>query len=133
MPHHIFTYGSLMFAPVWQRVVRGRCRFAAATLHGYARYAVVGESYPGLVAQAEASVDGILYFDVRADDVAALDLFEGPDYRRESVSVCLPTDKKINAHTYIYSNTEALVHAPWRPEQFDLQGFLYKYCKNECH
>ena len=82
MSHHIFTYGSLMFAEVWQRVVRGSYRSAPATIVDHARYALRGETYPGMIAEAGGTVLGVLYFAVDAQDLALLDAFEGTEYRR---------------------------------------------------
>ncbi|MGZ5781655.1 MAG: gamma-glutamylcyclotransferase family protein, partial [Burkholderiaceae bacterium] len=70
MSHHIFTYGSLMFPQVWQRVVRGQYHSANAIVSGYARYTIVGETYPAIIEQAGATVHGVVYFDVDEQDVA---------------------------------------------------------------
>ena len=82
MSCNIFTYGSLMFPNVWEQVVRGRYASVKAALEDHARYAIAGESYPGMVAQTGATVEGILYLDIDAADIARLDTFEGHDYRR---------------------------------------------------
>ena len=39
---HVFTYGSLMFEPVWGGVVAGRYRSMPAVLPGYRRQRVRG-------------------------------------------------------------------------------------------
>jgi len=89
MSAHVFTYGSLMFPEVWQRVVRGDYRSAPAVLDGHARFALAGETYPGAIARSGAIVAGIVYFDVSDADVAALDAFEGSQYRRDRVRIRL--------------------------------------------
>jgi gamma-glutamylcyclotransferase (GGCT)/AIG2-like uncharacterized protein YtfP len=127
MTRHIFTYGSLMFAPVWRHVVRSTYRFEAAAIEGHARYAVRGELYPGLIAEAHASTAGVVYFDVRAEDVLALDLFEGDEYRRETVKVRLADGRLVDADTYIYCKEGGLSLHPWVPEAFDMQGFMQTY------
>lgn len=127
---HIFTYGSLMFAPVWQRVVQGQCRSCAARLDGHARFAITGETYPGMVAQAGASVAGVLYFDVSGEDVDALDAFEGCEYRRTQVLVTLQTGETVAAGTYIYLLPEKLSSSPWMPEAFQLERFIGSYCRD---
>ena len=76
-----------MFDAVWSRVVAGRYRAAPARVRGYRRFAVLGESYPAVVPWADAEVIGRVYFDVDAADLARLDAFEGPEYRRETVEV----------------------------------------------
>lgn len=81
MTRHIFTYGSLMFAEVWQRVVAGDYRAVAADLMHHARYAVRGETYPGLVPQAGARVAGIVYLDVTDKTWRRSTALKGPTTR----------------------------------------------------
>lgn len=131
MAGHIFTYGSLMFAPVWQRVVQGTYRSAPARLDNYARFAITGETYPGMVAEDGASVIGVLYLDVSERDIAALDAFEGSEYRREDVLVTLETGETIAAGTYIYLLPEKLSQSPWSPEAFRLERFIGSYCRDK--
>lgn len=127
MSRHVFTYGSLMFAEVWQTVVRGRYRSEVVTLPGHARYAIDGESYPAVVPQAGASVEGRLYFDVMPDDLQRLDVFEGSDYRRGPVRVRAPGGE-IAADTYIYLDASRLLPQPWSAQAFDLSRFMATYC-----
>ncbi|HEX8884050.1 MAG TPA: gamma-glutamylcyclotransferase family protein, partial [Noviherbaspirillum sp.] len=77
MSANVFTYGSLMFAEVWQPLVSGRYPSGPAVLAGYRRFAVPGVTYPGIVAAPGQEVAGLLYRDVAPDDLARLDLFEG--------------------------------------------------------
>jgi gamma-glutamylcyclotransferase (GGCT)/AIG2-like uncharacterized protein YtfP len=128
MNQHIFTYGSLMFPQVWQRVVRGSYRSAAATAAGHGRFAIIGETYPGMVALAGAAVRGVVYFDVAPDDVAALNTFEGPDYRLDKIAVTLDSGENVKAGTYIYLESARLSNRPWLPERFQMQRFLDTYC-----
>lgn len=126
---HVFTYGSLMFAPVWTRVVRGDYRSAPAVADGHARHAIAGETYPGMVASAPDRVEGVVYFDVDAADLAALDAFEGADYRRADIDVRLADGSVMRAAAYLYLRTERLAAAPWRPDAFQMQRFLDTYCR----
>ncbi|MBI1892120.1 MAG: gamma-glutamylcyclotransferase [Burkholderiales bacterium] len=128
MKRHIFTYGSLMFAEVWRRVVASSYRSAKGKILDHARYAVMHETYPGLVVQKGASVEGIVYFDVQAADIAALDNFEGPDYFRRTVTVQLQ-NAQIEADTYIYGKQPGLSDMPWDPQAFEIERFLQTYCR----
>ena len=128
---HIFTYGSLMFPQVWQHVVRGTYRSAPASLAGHARYAIVGETYPGIIAQEGAQVAGVLYFDVAAQDVAALDAFEGEEYRRDQVPLTLASGEAMIAGTYVYLLPHRLSGLPWQPEAFRTATFLGTYCRDK--
>jgi gamma-glutamylcyclotransferase (GGCT)/AIG2-like uncharacterized protein YtfP len=131
MPAHVFTYGSLMFDTVWQRVVRGQYRSAAATLDGHVRLVVDGETYPGMIARAGSQVAGVLYFDVDAADLAALDYFEGQDYERVCVSVNTNSGDIVRAETYLYLPMQKLLEQPWEPETFQMQRFLQTYCREK--
>ena len=129
MSHHIFTYGSLMYQEVWQRVVRGNYRSADAMVSGYARYEIDGETYPAMVEQAGAAVSGVVYFDVDEHDTATLDMFEGMDYQRQSISAVFGSGEMLTVDAYIYLDRSRLSSAPWRSETFQLQHFLNTYCQ----
>jgi len=131
MSIHVFTYGSLMFPDVWQRVVRGDYRSAPARLDGHARFEITGETYPGMIPHPAARVEGVLYFDVLPADVAALDAFEGSEYRRDSVRVVLASGEAVEAGTYIYLRPEKLSGSPWLPEAFQMARFIGTYCREK--
>ena len=139
---HVFTYGSLMFPRVWSRVVAGTYTAAAASLSGFHRQRVRGQDYPSLArlpAGGEASViDGVLYLDVAAADLIALDAFEGADYRRIQVPVILGEDVDggrprgflLLADTYLYVAADNVEPGPWDPQEFErerIERFLREY------
>lgn len=131
MTSHVFTYGSLMFGQIWHRVVRGEYASAPAIAHGHARFAIKGETYPGMVHQPGASVEGVLYFDVGQDDIGALDAFEGSEYRRESIRVTLAGGETVQAETYVYLAAEKLSESPWLPDAFQMERFIGTYCREK--
>lgn len=131
MSSHVFTYGSLMFPQVWERVVRGRYRSAPAGVHGHVRYALAGETYPGMIAHPVGTVEGVVYFDVDADDIAALDAFEGTEYARHALQAQLAGGESIPVHTYIYLLPHRLSTLPWRPEAFQMHRFIESYCRDK--
>lgn len=124
----VFTYGSLMFAQVWQRVVHGRYRSEPAVAAGYVRLAIAGVDYPAMVARSGASVPGVLYFDVDARDMAALDAFEGADYCRVPLQVATASGATLTAHAYLYLPQQNLSESPWLPQAFDVARFIDAYC-----
>lgn len=128
---HVFTYGSLMFPEVWRRVVRGEYRSLTARLDGHARFAIEGETYPGMVARDGAWVEGMLYFDVSPADIGALDAFEGSEYRRDTVDVVLASGERVEAGTYIYLLPQKLSGSPWLPEAFQMERFIGSYCREK--
>jgi gamma-glutamylcyclotransferase (GGCT)/AIG2-like uncharacterized protein YtfP len=120
-----------MFDAVWQRVVRGKYHSTAATLENHVRLMVDGETYPGMIARAGSQVSGVLYFDIDAADLAALDHFEGQDYERVCVPVSANSENIVDAETYLYLPTQRLLEQPWEPQSFQMQRFLQTYCREK--
>ena len=127
---NVFTYGSLMFPVVWDRVVRGLYRSGEATIHGFQRLRIRGEHYPALIINANAGVlIGRVYYDVSAEDIARLDQFETSEYARVSIAVTIAGEAFV-ADAYLTLKAESLDHREWRPDIFerdDLNSFLATY------
>lgn len=130
---HLFTYGSLMFPAVWQRVVRGTYRSHRAVLPGYLRRAVKGATYPVVYpASTTSEVEGVLYYQVTADDLKRLDRFEGDYYQRRGESVRLSDGQLINAEVYVLKEAFHSIASDqdWDQKQFEREGlssFLSSY------
>ena len=127
---NVFTYGSLMFPVVWDRVVLGRYRSSEATVHGFQRLRIRGEQYPALIINPNAgALTGRVYFDVTANDIARLDHFETSDYARVTIAVTI-AGKALAADAYLALKPETLEQMEWSPETFELEGiasFLATY------
>ena len=130
---HVFTYGSLMYPLVWERVVAGRYRALPGTVRGFARRRIAGEVYPAMLRASPASaVEGVLYLDLSAGDVAALDHFEGSAYERIEVMVETADGDSYPAWSYLYVDSSRVEEAPWEPGRFageDLAYFIDSYCR----
>ena len=130
---NLFTYGSLMFLPVWSRLVSQTYSSSPAMLKGYARYLVRDESFPGIVpAGSDQALEGVLYHQVSAEDIRHLDSFEGDLYERLTVEVVLPDQTLVVADTYVIRSDkqDCLSHMSWKAEEFrrrDLQQFIDDY------
>lgn len=130
---NIFTYGSLMFEPVWARVVSGRYESCPATLYGYQRFAVKEEEYPVAVpASPESSISGVLYLNVNPQDMQKLDDFEGEYYLRLQVPVTTDAGERLEANVYILRPQYQHIAAPneWDVEHFRTVGinaFMSRY------
>lgn len=119
---NVFTYGSLMFASVWARVVIGDYRSTDATIHGFRRVRVLGRQHPALIISANAApIVGRIYFDVSADDVARLDHFETGNYARVKVAVTI-TGRAVNAESYLALNVDSLLNEDWSLTEFERNG-----------
>lgn len=75
------VYGTLLDAEV-RRLVLGRCRTRAATLNGWERLYVAGQTYPGVREQAGAATDVLVLEGLGPQALARGDAFEGPEYER---------------------------------------------------
>lgn len=119
---HVFTYGSLMFVPVWTRLVPRSLASVAAVLEGFVREGVRRQRYPGIRREPGASTQGRLYLNVDEHEITRLDAFEGDAYQRESVQVSVATRDgrhlALPAEVYRFVDTAELDGAPWDPERF---------------
>jgi gamma-glutamylcyclotransferase (GGCT)/AIG2-like uncharacterized protein YtfP len=121
---NVFTYGSLMYAPVWERVVCGRYRSAPARLDGWRRHALAGVTYPGAVVSHGAAILGRVYFDIGGDDLLRLDAFEGGEYRRDTVHVVLPEAAGASAPAQVYAFLDG---TRLRPHDWDAALFVREH------
>ncbi len=138
MARSVFTYGSLMFEQVWRQVVAGRYHRTPAVLRGYRRQRVRSASYPSLQRCEGHVVAGILHLDVADVDLAALDAFEGADYRRIPVEVALQSPagappqpiRVLAADTYLFIADAKVEPGEWDADRFEreqLQAFLREH------
>ena len=121
---NIFTYGSLMFAPVWESLIGAHYHSEPAVLGGYRRYAVRNEEYPVIKPDLEqACVEGIIYYNVSPGDINLLDDFEGEYYLRETVNV-IAGSKRVKADVYALRPRYYAIALPqpWDVEKFSHQG-----------
>jgi hypothetical protein len=85
-----FFYGTLLDADVMALVIGRRLPphcYVAATLPGHARRRAKGASYPIVLSDPHANVEGAVVGGLSAQDVARLAAFEGPRYRVASRKV----------------------------------------------
>ncbi|WP_028582552.1 gamma-glutamylcyclotransferase family protein [Desulfogranum japonicum] len=131
---HVFTYGSLMFPQVWNRVVQGRYNAQRVALRGFERKCVKGEEYPVIhpVDDTWSLVQGVLYRDVGEEDLQRLDVFEGEYYQRQTRMVMSEGGYVEPAEVYVVHEdfTHIIDHRPWDVERFKehgIQKFLQLY------
>jgi gamma-glutamylcyclotransferase (GGCT)/AIG2-like uncharacterized protein YtfP len=114
---NVFTYGSLMFSPVWDKVCIGRYSTQPAVLGDFQRYSVLNQSYPALVAQPGASVQGLVYLGVSELDQQRLNQFEGEEYELAHARV-----GAIDIVFYRFIALDRLDQTPWDPAVFERDG-----------
>ncbi|MGB0713955.1 MAG: gamma-glutamylcyclotransferase family protein [Gammaproteobacteria bacterium] len=117
----LFVYGTLM-SP---RIVAGVLGHPAgpgerARLAGFRRYAVAGEVYPAVVAEAGGEVHGLLLSPVTPADLRRLDAFEGAMYTREMAWVETGNGGGQRAWVYVFADhaRRRLSRRPWDFDQF---------------
>jgi gamma-glutamylcyclotransferase (GGCT)/AIG2-like uncharacterized protein YtfP len=125
---HVFTYGSLMFDPVWSRVVAGSYDRCEAILPAYDRKGIRGEMYPAVVPSAHQSqVQGILYLDVSTPDLDRLDRFEGELYSRKKEQIITMDMAIVSAEVYVLREEHYALLSPaeWDPVHFNTKDIKF--------
>lgn len=129
---HIFTYGSLMFPEVWERVVNRHYKHREAHTVGLLRRKISNSTYPvAFAGDPDDVLDGRLYLNVRPADLERLDRFEGDYYERKPILVTTGQDEtKISADVFLLKPKYNLLAGPedWSPRHFqkhELQRFIH--------
>ena len=123
----LFTYGTLSFPEVFERVVGRRLPSRPARLDGFGCFLFADAVYPGAIPRPGMSTAGRLYAAIPAAAWCRLDAFEGARYRRERHSVHLiggPNAATIPAHVYVVTEPARNLLAPraWDPDGFRREG-----------
>jgi gamma-glutamylcyclotransferase (GGCT)/AIG2-like uncharacterized protein YtfP len=130
---YVFTYGSLMYASVWNTVAAGVYQKSTATLKNFVRRAVINQEYPVVLPQkGSVGVQGIVYFDVIRTDIRRLDDFEGIYYTRKKEPIILENERTIFAEVYILNDIYGAIASDkeWDQSHFEKTGitiFLTNY------
>lgn len=125
---NLFTYGTLMFPEVWQRIDVGEFPSKPATLPGFAIYRVRDAVFPGIVrAEPGDKVTGLVYFDLDEDALFELDAYESDLYERIPV-IAAAEHGPIECTAYVIpdSRKQALTNEVWDADWFR-QHQLEKY------
>ncbi|KAH5449736.1 hypothetical protein HBI30_151720 [Parastagonospora nodorum] len=141
MSHTAFFYGTLMAPPVLHRVIWGSqdppthahaslLRIRPAILHAHQRHKVKHADYPAILpTSTPSSVRGTLVEGLTDGDIWRLDVFEGSEYARRSVSVNVLADEgkeegnvedeQVQAETYIWiAGADRLEAEEWDFSEF---------------
>ncbi len=118
---HLFTYGTLMFPEVWQRISIGSFPAQPAVLRGYSMYRVKDAVYPGIICgETDSEVRGMLYTDLDEDTLFELDTYESSFYVRLPVRAITASGQDLECHAYVVpsSRRDLLTSEPWDAEWF---------------
>jgi gamma-glutamylcyclotransferase (GGCT)/AIG2-like uncharacterized protein YtfP len=127
---HVFTYGTLMFAEVWQSVVGRQFEAMEGVARGFAIFRVANAVFPGIVAGTERDmVRGVVYLDADDAALARLDVFEDDFYERQALWVECADGQKRAAEAYVVppQNKHVLTDEPWLRESFLASGGLERF------
>ena len=97
---HLFAYGTLMSEVVLRKVTGETFPPTPGTLSGFARYAIRGEVYPGLIEEEQGQVEGVVYLGLSTAAWNLLDRFEGAMYQKIGVLVRCGNEQ-VSAATYL--------------------------------
>ena len=126
---NLFTYGTLMFPEVWQRISIGLFPGQPAKLRGYSMFRVKDAVYPGITSCDFASeVSGVVYCNLDEDTLFELDTYESSFYERLPVNAILEDGTEIECHAYIVppSRRDMLTDEAWDANWFRIHE-LDKY------
>jgi gamma-glutamylcyclotransferase (GGCT)/AIG2-like uncharacterized protein YtfP len=121
---NVFAYGTLQVPEVMRAVTGGEYPAEPAWLKDYARYCLVGRSFPGLRLKPGAETSGLLYRRIDAAALRRLDEFEDDFYRRETLTVLTESGEKAAAEVYVVppEHYALLIERPWDLEEFLRKG-----------
>ncbi|WP_455206396.1 gamma-glutamylcyclotransferase family protein [Kaarinaea lacus] len=129
----LFVYGTLEFPLVVKKLLGTTLAGERAVLEDYGRYLLVNRSYPGIIIQTGARVDGVLYRDVTPKFFKILDRYEDDIYERRQVTVMNAHSQLVSAWAYVIplQHKKELSKKPWSREDFantNLKRFLNVRC-----
>jgi len=114
--HRFFFYGTLMDPLILAAVLRrpvDRLRLRPALLSGFRRVLHRSASYPVLIADPTAEVNGILASGLTARDVRRLVAYEGPGYRLATLPVRVAVGGTVSAGVFLPVHDEVASAVPW--------------------
>lgn len=101
MTSRIFVYGTLRDEHLVRRLLGRPLPWRPAVLDGYRCTTDASIGFPVVHPLAGASVDGRLLENVDRDALAALDAYEGREYRRVTVRVRTSDGRSVDAYAYV--------------------------------
>ena len=118
---NLFVYGTLLDEEIMQRVCGTSFTGIQAVLSGYRCRKVVNQRYPAIRPCPSEQVAGMLYLDVSASVLKALDRYEGDQYQRCSLQVDTASERDVSAEVYVLTTGNAHLLSA---ETWDLGTFL---------
>lgn len=110
-----------MYEEIFQSVAGETRPSSRARVTGWRRCALTQRNYPGAyeTGQPQHSIEGILWLAVSARGLAALDEFEGSDYRRMPVMTFTVDQQTVMAQIYAFQRPDLVLNLDWSPILFE--------------
>ena len=117
----LFCYGTLMIPDVMRRLTGGHFEAIEASIEDHACYTVSGHVFPGMVREAGAVTQGLVYTGVGDTLLRRLDRYEGDFHERNRVCVSDPEGRPLQAWTYVVptANRGILSRQSWDRQVFE--------------
>lgn len=124
-----FVYGTLMYPEVLHALINRVPRMEPAAIHGYQRYRIKGQVFPGtLRSVADSQVKGLVLLDLQPQELEVLDEFEGDEYYKQEVEAQLEAGGTCATIVYIWQDSlRSYLYGEWDPEEFrerQLPGYV---------
>lgn len=117
---NLFVYGCLLAPEVVERVTGRSFRSEEGVLHGYMGLRLKRSPDAALVPFPDTQVEGLVYFDVDGESLRRIDVFQGPDFKREEINVQTGSDQWAEAETHVFKLRERrrLTAKSWDETEF---------------
>lgn len=99
----LFVYGTLLQPAIMQQVTGRMFPALAASLPGYQCYRLRNRTYTGIIEQANARVNGVVY-QINQRALRLIDLYEDGCYQRQMLKVNTAKGPVL-AHTHVIPST----------------------------
>lgn len=122
---NVFVYGSLLFPEIADGLCRCRVNTAAATLKGFARYALKGADYPAIIPHDGSKVTGKVLLNIDEKAIKLLQFYEGDEYEMRSVEVETES-AKIKAIAFVWNaGNKFLENFDWSIDKFKTESLEF--------
>ncbi|WFB37383.1 gamma-glutamylcyclotransferase [Kiritimatiellota bacterium B12222] len=101
MNQTLFAYGTLQHPDIISFVLDRVPPHQPALLHDFARYAIKGQDFPGLISQPGAQTEGTAFYEISLTEWEMLDRYESDLYERQTVAMLPQNGPPESAEVYI--------------------------------
>jgi len=121
----VFTYGTLMYQPLWLKIAEHQRLPIPAVAKGFARCSIENSLSCSLVPAAGGHVAGMLYGGLSESEVARLDEYTEDLFERVQLQVVTPNEK-IVAYSYAIKREfeGRILPKTWNQRRFEHFGLL---------